>query len=136
MQLRAFQNKTRTAHVDATMQDFSKIMSDEDMLAIAGYVSKQRWPRVASSEVAPATLETGASLVKQGGCDGCHVNEFKGYGINPRLAGQSRSYLTVAISQLHAKERVGIPGMAEFVDGLTVENSRALAAYLETKSRN
>jgi cytochrome c553 len=105
-------------------------MEREDMLAIAEYFSKKPWPDLgqprASKEIADRALSANRSV----GCTGCHLDQFQGDGTVPRLAGQSRDYLTKTIADLRARARGNNPGMSDLMLATAPDDLAALTEYL------
>ena len=90
LQLRDFKSGARK---NALMEPIAATLEKNDMLALAAYFKKQKWPNLqqpsAPGDVAK-TAETSASSI---GCRGCHLQYFQGDGTTARLAGQWQEYL-------------------------------------------
>ena len=85
LQLRDFKSGARK---NALMEPIAATLEKNDMLALAAYFKKQKWPNLqqpsAPGDVAKAA-ETAATSI---GCRGCHLQYFPGAGTTARLAGQ------------------------------------------------
>src|SRR5271167_625444 len=99
LQLRDFKSGARNAPEDAAMRGFAATMSAADMFEMAKYASRQPWPKVARISTDSALLEKGANTMAVLPCGGCHFNDWKGFGANPRIGAQSTAYLAATIRQ-------------------------------------
>ena len=127
IQLRDFKRGDRRNDI---MQPIASSMEREDMLAIAEYFSKKRWPDLgqprAPKEIANRALRANSSI----GCTGCHLDQFQGDGTVPRLAGMSRDYLTKTMADFRSRARGNNPGMSDLMLATAPEDVAALAEYL------
>jgi cytochrome c553 len=112
------------------MQPIASPMEREDMLAIAEYFSKKPWPNLgqprASKEISGRALSANRSV----GCTACHLDQFQGDGSVPRLAGQSRDYLTKTIADFRTRARGNNPGMSDLMLATAPDDLAALSEYL------
>src|SRR5665213_3371520 len=76
------------------MQPIASSMEREDMFALAAYFSKKPWPDLGQPRAPKKVSERARSADRSVGCTGCHLEQFQGDGTVPRLADQSRDYLT------------------------------------------
>ena len=127
IQLRDFKRGDRRNDI---MQPIASSMEREDMLAIAEYFSKKRWPDFgqprAPKEIANRALRANSSI----GCTGCHLDQFQGDGTVPRLAGMSREYLSKTMADFRTRARGNNPGMSDLMLATAPEDLAALAEYL------
>jgi cytochrome c553 len=127
IQLRDFKRGDRKNDI---MQPIASSMERGDMLAIAEYFSKKRWPDLgqprAPKEIANRALRANSSI----GCTGCHLDQFQGDGTVPRLAGMSRDYLTKTMEDFRTRARGNNPGMSDLMLATAPEDMTALAEYL------
>ena len=127
IQLRDFKRGDRRNDI---MQPIASPMERDDMLAIAEYFSKKRWPDLgqprAPKEIANRALRANSSI----GCTGCHLDQFQGDGTVPRLAGMSRDYLTKTMADFRTRARGNNPGMSDLMLATPPEDMAALAEYL------
>src|SRR4030081_3926611 len=127
IELRDFKRGDRKSDI---MQPIASSMEREDMLAIAEYFSKKPWPDLgqprASKEISDRALSANRSV----GCTGCHLDQFQGDGTVPRLAGQSRDYLTKTIADFRTRARGNNPGMSDLMLATAPDDLAALTEYL------
>lgn len=127
LQLRDYKRGTR---VNDQMMAVVETLERDEMLAIAEYFSKQRWPDLrqprASEEVTLRALRANVSI----GCTGCHLAEYQGDGTQPRLAGQSRDYLARTMLEFRTRVRGNNPGMSDLMKAASEEDLIAMAEYL------
>ena len=127
IQLRDFKRGDRKNEI---MQPIASSFEKDDMLAIAEYFSKKPWPDLgqprSSKDVATRALSAEHSV----GCTGCHLDRFQGDGTVPRLAGQSREYLTKTIADFRTRTRGNNPGMSDLMLATPADDLAALAEYL------
>jgi len=127
VQLRDFKNGLRKSDV---MEPVTRALQRDEMLAIALHFSKLTWPGLhqppAEAPVAAQALQTNVSV----GCTGCHKAGYLGEGIFPRIAGQSATYLLKAMTDFRANARSTYPGMTEFMNAMSADDLKAMAAYL------
>jgi cytochrome c553 len=127
IQLRDFKRGDRRNDI---MQPIASSMERDDMLAIAEYFSKKRWPDLgqprAPKEIANRALRANSSI----GCTGCHLDQFQGDGTVPRLAGMSRDSLMKAMEDFRTRARGNNPGMSDLMLATAPDDMAALAEYL------
>ncbi|HET7841955.1 MAG TPA: c-type cytochrome [Terriglobia bacterium] len=127
IQLRDFKRGDRKSEI---MQPIAASFEKEDMLAIAEYFSKKPWPDLgqprASKDISQRALNAEHSV----GCTGCHLDRFQGDGTVPRLAGQSREYLTKTIADFRTRARGNNPGMTDLMLATPPGDLVALSEYL------
>ena len=127
IQLRDFKRGDRKNEI---MQPIASSFERDDMLAIAEYFSKKPWPDLGQprspKDVAGRALGANRSV----GCTGCHLDQFQGDGTVPRLAGQSREYLTKTIADFRTRARGNNPGMSDLMLATTPDDLAALEEYL------
>lgn len=130
IQLRDFKSGARNAPEDAAMRGFAAAMSDADMLEMAKFASTQPWPKVEPVSTDRVLLNKGAYATAMIGCGGCHFNNWKGFGANPRIGDQSTAYLAATIRQFRSGSRANSPGMSDLVRTFDEGEIDAVAAYL------
>jgi cytochrome c553 len=130
IQLRDFKSGARNAPEDAAMRGFVATMSDADMLETAKYASTQPWPKVEPLSTDAAMLKKGAYATALVGCGGCHFNDWKGFGANPRIGAQTTAYLALTIRQFRSGARANSPGMSDLARTFDEGEIDAVAAYL------
>jgi cytochrome c553 len=127
LQLRDFKSGARK---QGLMSGIAATLEKEDMLALAAYLSKLKWPNLqqpeAPKDVAAKALTASASV----GCPGCHLAYFQGDGTTARLAGQQREYLAKTMSDFRDGQRGNNPGMSDLMKATAPDSLTALAEYL------
>ena len=127
LQLRDFQSGARKNDL---MSPIAANLAREDLLPLAEYFSKLKWPNLnqppAPQDVATKAVAANSSV----GCTGCHLDQFQGTGIMPRLAGQSREYLAKTIADFRTRGRGNNPGMSDLMIATPEGDLAALAEYL------
>src|SRR5262245_19521693 len=127
LQLRDFKRGTRK---NDAMAPFVKGLERDDMMALAEYFAKKRWPDLqqppAPAAVAARALATNTSV----GCTGCHLAQYQGDGTQPRLAGQTKEYLAKSMTEFRSRERGNNPGMSDLMLATPEDGLAAMADYL------
>jgi len=119
------------------MIEAAKGLTNDDLRALAAYVSKLPPPAPPSDPVDAARFERGRALVRQQPCGVCHNPDFSGREQMPRLAHQREDYLLRAMRELKSGTRIGYAGaMAEELVRLTDDDLVALAHYLSHYRRD
>jgi cytochrome c553 len=127
LQLRDYKNGTRANEV---MASIAGALERDEMMALAEYFSKQPWPNLrqppASAEATATARRANAAI----GCTGCHLGEYQGDGTQPRLAGQSRDYLTRTMQDFRTRARANNPGMTDLMRAAAEADIAPMADYL------
>ena len=127
LQLRDYKRGDRKNDV---MSPIAGALERSDMLALAEYFARQRWPDLrqprASDAIVARAQRTNASV----GCTGCHLGEYQGAGSQPRLAGQARDYMLQMMLDFRARKRGNNPGMSDLMITVSEEDLAAMAEYL------
>jgi cytochrome c553 len=114
------------------MNPIAATLEKEDMLALAAYFNKQKWPNL-QQPPAPAHFAKKAETASASiGCKGCHLQYFQGDGTTARLAGQWQEYLQATMMAFRDESRGNNPGMSDFMDAnaTTLDDIAALSHYL------
>jgi cytochrome c553 len=127
IQLRDFKRGDRKNEI---MQPIASALEKQDMLAIAEYLSKKPWPSLGQPRSPKDVSVRALSAEHSVGCTGCHLDQFQGDGTVPRLAGQSREYLTKTIADFRTRARGNNPGMSDLMLATPPDDLAALAEYL------
>jgi len=127
LQLRDFKSGSRKNEL---MNPIAAPLEREDMLALAAYFTKLKWPNLqqpsAPDDVAAKAEAASASI----GCKGCHLEHFQGDGTTARLAGQWQDYLQNTMMAFRDKSRGNNPGMSDLMKATAPDDIAALAQYL------
>jgi cytochrome c553 len=127
LQLRDFKSGARKSDV---MGPLVAALDRDEMMALAGYFSKQRWPDLQQPRASAAVAQQAATANTATGCTGCHQAGYQGEGTQPRLAGQSQAYLQSTMLAFRNKTRGNNPGMTDLMLATSESDIAALAAYL------
>jgi cytochrome c553 len=127
LQLRDFKSGTRK---NALMSPIAATLEEDDMLALAAYFTKLKWPNLQQPD-APADVAAKAqSAASSIGCRGCHSEHFQGDGTTARLAGQWQEYLQNTVMAFRDGTRGNNPGMSDLMKATPADDLTALAEYL------
>jgi cytochrome c553 len=127
LQLRDFQSGARKNDL---MSPIAATLAKEDLLPLAEYFSKLKWPNLAQPP-APRDIATRALTANSSvGCTGCHLDHFQGDGSTARLAGQHHDYLIKTMTDFRTKARGNNPGMSDLMKATAPDDLEALATYL------
>jgi cytochrome c553 len=127
IQLRDFKRGDRKNEI---MQPIASSFEKDDMLAIAEYFSKKPWPDLGQPRSPKNVSERALSANHSVGCTGCHLDRFQCDATVPRLAGQSREYLTKTIADFRTRARGNNPGMSDLMLATPPDDLAALEEYL------
>jgi cytochrome c553 len=127
LQLRDFKSGARKSEL---MAPVAVALDRDEMLALAGYFSKQPWPDLRQPRAPAAVAAQAATANTATGCTGCHQGGYQGEGTQPRLAGQSREYLASTMLDFRDKTRGNNPGMTDLMLATSESDIAALAEYL------
>ncbi len=127
IQLRDFKRADRKSEI---MQPIASSLEKDDMLALAEYFSKKPWPDLGQPRSPKDVTERALSADRSVGCTGCHLDQFQGDGTVPRLAGQSREYLTKTIADFRTRARGNNPGMSDLMLATPPDDLAALEEFL------
>jgi len=127
IQLRDFKRGDRKNEI---MQPIASSFDKDDMLAIAEYFSQKAWPDLGQPRSPKDVAERALSAEHSVGCTGCHLDRFQGDGTVPRLAGQSREYISKTIADFRSRARGNNPGMSDLMIATRPDDLAALSEYL------
>jgi cytochrome c553 len=128
LQLRDFKSGSRKNDL---MSPLAATLEKDDMLALAAYFSKQKWPNLQQPS-APDNVATKAqtTISSVGPCTACHLEYFQGDGSTARLAGQWQEYLQTTMMAFRDKSRGNNPGMSDLMKATSPEDITAISQYL------
>jgi cytochrome c553 len=127
LQLRDFQSGARKNDL---MSPIAATLAKEDLLPLAEYFSKQKWPNLQQPPAPDDVAGKAQSAVASVGCIGCHLDHFQGDGTTARLAGQQHDYLLKTMTDFRTGARGNNPGMSDLMKATSPEAITALAQYL------
>jgi len=127
LQLRDLQSGARKNEL---MSPIAATLAMEDLLPLAGYFSKLKWPNLQQPEAPKDVAAKAQSAAASVGCPGCHLHHFQGDGSTARLAGQQREYLQKTMVDFRNRTRGNNPGMSDLMNATSSDDLTALAEYL------
>ncbi|MFO7478055.1 MAG: cytochrome c4 [Methyloceanibacter sp.] len=127
LQLRDYKTGTRKNDVMSAMV---ASLEREDMLALAAYFTKQKWPNLQQPSASAALSAKAEQASASVGCKGCHLDHFQGDGTTARLAGQWQEYLQKTMMEFRDTTRGNNPGMSNLMQATAPDDIAALAEYL------
>jgi cytochrome c553 len=126
-QLRDFKSGSRKNDL---MSPIAATLEQEDLLPLAEYFSKQKWPNLQQPAAADDVAAKAQSAISSVGCIGCHLEHFQGNGTTARLAGQHPDYLQKTMMDFRTGARGNNPGMSDLMKATSPDAITALAQYL------
>jgi len=127
LQLRDFQSGARKNDL---MSPIAATLAKEDLLPLAEYFSKLKWPNLQQPPAPADVAATAQKAVAAIGCIGCHLDHFQGDGSTARLAGQNHDYLIKTMIDFRDRTRGNNPGMSDLMNAASPDDLAALAQYL------
>ena len=128
LQLRDFK---KGARADDVMQAIVADIEKDEMLALAEYFSAKPWPSLGQPTAPDAVARQALAANGSVGCTGCHLDKYQGDGGSvPRLAGQSRDYMTKTVAEFRSRARANNPGMSDLMKATPEPDLAALAQFL------
>jgi cytochrome c553 len=127
LQLRDFQSGARKNDL---MSPIAAALAKEDLLPMAEYFSKQKWPNLQQPSAPDDVAAKAQAAISSVGCIGCHLDHFQGDGTTARLAGQQHDYLQKTMMDFRTKARGNNPGMSDLMKATSPDAITALAQYL------
>ncbi len=127
LQLRDFQSGARKNEL---MSPIAATLSRDDLLPLAEYFSKLKWPNLAQPEAPQDVAGKAQAAISSVGCIGCHLDHFQGDGTTARLAGQQHDYLLKTMTDFRSRTRANNPGMSDLMNATSPDAIAALAQYL------
>jgi len=127
LQLRDFKSGARK---NALMNPITSILEKDDLLALAAYFTKQKWPDLGQASAPGAVATKAQTAASSIGCRGCHLDHFQGDGTTARLAGQWQEYLHATMLAFRDGSRGNNPGMSDLMKATSTDDIAALSQYL------
>jgi cytochrome c553 len=127
LQLRDYKNGDRQSDV---MSPIAGGLERADMLALAEHFSAEPWPDLRQPQPADDAVARALRLNVSIGCTGCHLGEYQGTGSQPRLSGQSKTYLLQTMLDFRTRKRGNNPGMTDLMRAAWEDDLAAIAEYL------
>jgi cytochrome c553 len=127
LQLRDFKSGARK---NALMNPIAQQLEKDEMLAIAAYFTKKKWPNLGQPSPAADVTKKAETAAASIGCRGCHLDHFQGDGTTARLAGQWQEYLQATMLAFRDGSRGNNPGMSDLMKATATDDIAALSHYL------
>jgi cytochrome c553 len=128
IQLMMFREKLRAVE---PMTQMLRGLNDDDLRALADYISKLPPPEGAAGPVDAGRMERARAVIEQNHCNFCHNRNFSGAENVPRLAGQREDYLARALGDYKNNTRRGYDAsMADVLYPISGEQILDLAYFL------
>jgi cytochrome c553 len=127
LQLRDFKSGMRK---NAIMNPIAAQLEKEDLLALAAYFTKKKWPNLQQPPAPDAVAVKARAAAASIGCPGCHLDHFQGDGTTARLAGQWQDYLHAQMLAFRDGSRGNNPGMSDLMKATSTDDIAALSQYL------
>jgi len=126
-QLRDFKSGTRKNDL---MSPIAATLAQEDLLPLAEYFSKLKWPNLQQPLVAADVAAKAQTTISSVGCIACHLEHFQGNGTTARVAGQQHDYLLKTMMDFRDGTRGNNPGMSDLMKATSPDAIAELAQYL------
>jgi cytochrome c553 len=127
LQLRDFKGGSRKNDL---MGPIAATLERDDMLALAAYFSKLKWPNLQQPDPSADVIAKALSAAGSVGCPACHLAHFQGDGTTARLAGQWQEYLIGTMMAFRDGARGNNPGMSDLMKATAPDDLEALSRYL------
>jgi cytochrome c553 len=127
LQLRDYKRGTRK---DEVMSPVVDSLEGDDMMPLAEYFSRKRWPDLRQPPAPPPVAARALQVNVSVGCTSCHLAEYQGAGTQPRLAGQTQASLAKSMLDFRNRTRGNNPGMSDLMSVISEEDIAAMAEYL------
>ena len=128
-QLKDFKAGRRASDI---MQPMVANMEKSQMLLIAEYFSKQKWPKQSRAATAEQQRE-GQKVVTAGQCVQCHLGKFEGASGVPRVAGQHPEYIEKTMLDFKNKVRLNSAAKNTLMKDFSDQQIKDAAAYITSK---
>ena len=112
------------------MAPLVKDMSREEMLALAAYFAAKPWPNLQQPRAGKEEQTHFESMATSAGCVGCPQAGYVGAGTQPRLAGQSQTYLEKTMLDFRTGARGNNSWMTDLLKTYSTEDIAQMARVL------
>ena len=114
------------------MQPIAASLEKEQMLLIAEYFSKQKWPKAKRTATSSQKSE-GQKVVTAGQCVQCHLGGFEGASGVPRIAGQFPEYIEKTMLDFKNRTRLNSAAKNSLMKDFSDQQLKDTAAYITSK---
>lgn len=108
-------------------------MPDAEIVALAAHYAQKPPPKLNQPHASDAEEKRAQAAIVAGQCVACHGILGRGDGLNPRIAGQSRSYILKTLEEFKSKTRGTNPWMSDILGPLSTDDLAALAAFMAAR---
>lgn len=105
-------------------------LSKADIAALASYFAAKPWPDLQQARASAADSAEAQSADDSIGCAACHMDQFQGASVVPRLAGQSQTYLIAQMTNFRSGARANNPGMTSLMKAASPADLEALSKFV------
>jgi cytochrome c553 len=127
LELRDFKLGNRRSDV---MSQIALSLEKPDMQQLAAWFAAKPWPNLGQPRAAADVARHAETIDGSAGCKGCHLAEWQGNSVTPRVGGQGLAYLRETMAKFRDGERGNNPWMAALLKTYTDSDIDALAKYL------
>jgi cytochrome c553 len=115
------------------MNPIAADLTDEDVRNLGAYFASLPRAAVPVGEVDAALSDKGKQIVADHHCSACHLDNFEGKDAAPAISHQHKDYLIKALTDYRsgARPSTGVAAMNEAASGLSDDEIKAIASYLE-----
>jgi cytochrome c553 len=117
------------------MSPIAQDLTDKDVRNLGAYFASLPKQSAPTKDLAEASLiEAGKKATADHRCAACHTDTFGGAAAAPDITHQHHDYLIKALTDYreNARPSSGVGAMNDAANGLTDDDIKAIAAYLET----
>ena len=126
VQLKDYKSGLRKNEV---MMPVVETLSKKQLLKLAEYFSKKKWPRV-QFKGDPKRISNGEKAANSGQCVACHLGSYTGNSRIPRLAGQHAKYLAKTMLEMKTKVRNNAPAVSTLISSYNEQDIFDMAEYM------
>lgn len=105
-------------------------LSKADIAALAAYFAAKPWPDLQQASASAADSKEAQQANDSIGCSGCHMDQFQGASVVPRLAGQNQTYLLAQMTNFRSGARANNPGMTSLMKATSPADLASLSKYV------
>jgi cytochrome c553 len=115
---------------NSVMSQIAGGLEKADMKELAAYFAAKPWPNLGQPATDAATAQHAETVDNSAGCKGCHLADWQGDSVTPRIGSQGVQYLRETMAQFRNGERTNNPWMVALLKTFTDSDIDALAKYL------
>ncbi len=123
----------RGNRVNEQMLPLLRDIPDAEIVALAAHYAQKPSPKLNQPRASDTEEKRAQAAIVAGQCVACHGILGRGDGLNPRIAGQSRSYILKTLKEFKSKTRGTNPWMSDILGPLSQGDLAALAAFMAAR---